>query len=391
MAIDVGALQSRYPQWNIVDAIAAPNGGIWAVGRDGGVFALNAQGGTDGVTAPFLGSYTGLDPSQRLGDRYFTKIVVDSNTDGYTLISNRPGQDYNFKGQKPIGQGGTTTTEPTKAIDFTDADLNQLTATLNQHGLGDLAEDAWAYYKDPAKGAGDANATLAYLPTTQKYRDRFPGLVELGEQGRAWTPAQWNTYYDNLFTAATSAGLPPGMVSREDVGKMLVGGVSINEALGRIQAAGQSVYNADPAVIAKMRQFGFSDGDLTAFYLDADSAAPLLQRKAEEEQARISVAGGRAGYDIGVGRAQQLQQWGVDEAEAEQGFAKLDQLHPLFANTVEEAGAGESITEAEQLGAQFGQDLGAQREISTRRQRRAAAFEGGGGAATGGKGRTGIA
>lgn len=393
--IDRGAIQRAHPDWNIVDAIEAPNGGIWALGADGGVFSLNGQGGTDGVVAPYFGSYTGLDAVNRQGTRSFVSIQKDTLTGGYTLISNQPGQTYNFKGNTPTGgenvtQGALPTT--VNKIDFSASDQAGLEALLRANGLGDLIDEAWNYYKDPTKGGGDATKVLAYLPTTQKYRDHFPGLVELGEKGRAWTPSQWNDYYNDLQDAAVTAGLPPGMVDREDIGKMLIGGVSKEEALGRINAAGQSVYNADPVLIGQMRRLGFTDGDLTAFYLDPDKAAPLLDRKMQEGQARIAASAQRTGYDptLSLGTAQDLQKLGVDEAEAEQGFSKLSDLHPLFANTVGETTAGEEITTEEQLGATFGQNTAAQREIDQRRTSRQAAFQGGGGASGGGAGRSGI-
>lgn len=392
MSVDLGALQRQYSSWGIVDAIEAPNGGIWALGADGGVFSLNAQGGTSGTVAPFFGSYPALAPEARQGTRSFVAIQRDPTTNGYVLVSNQPGQTYRFEGNEKIGGAAQPVAAPTTGIDFSEADLNGLQNLLKQHGLGDLIGQAWDYFKSPQGAAGDPTKVLDWLPTTQQYRDHFPGLVEMGEQGRAWTPAQWNTYYNQLQQSAVEYGIPPGMVDRADVGKMLVGNVSLNEAVGRIQAAGQSVLNADPVLIQKMRDFGFSDGDLTAFYLDPDKAAPLLERKAQEGQARIAAAAQRTGYDpaLGLGTAQGLQKLGVDEAEAEQGFAKLGDFHPLFANTAGESMAGEAITTEEQLGATFGQNTAAQREIEDRLKRRQAGFQGGGGAATGGSGSTGL-
>jgi hypothetical protein len=393
MAVDLAALQKAHPEWNLVDAITDPNtGGIWAVGRDGGVFALDANGNVSAGGAQFFGSYN-MHPEWGAGtaDRYFTKIQADPATGGYTLISNQPGQNYTFAGNKPIGQGtGVTVAEPTKAIEFSDTDQRDLENTLRDLGLGDLFNDAWAYYKSPTGGASDINATMRYLETTRQYKDHFPGLAELKEQGRALTPAQWSTYYNTMQEAAVTYGLPAGMIDRADIGKMITGNVSAAEAVGRIQAAGASVYNADPTLIAKMREFGFTDGDLTAFYLDADKAAPLLERKAQEEQARISVAGAGGGYGIDIAEAQMLQKWGVDEAEAQKGFATLSDLHPLFANTVGETMTGEQITEAEQLSATFGEDNVSRQEIERRLRSRQAGFQGGGGAATGGSGKTGL-
>lgn len=394
--IDLRALQQKHPTWNIVDAIPAIDGtgGIWAVGADGGVFTLNANGDQGAGESTYFGSYTGLRPEDRQGTRSFVGIRSDPNTGGYVLISNQIGQNYDFKGDRPINQAVDPATQPAPGtkIEFSDTDLKNLEADLKSLGLGDLVGKAWAYYKDPQGGAADPTATLRWLEETPEYRDHFPGLAELKEQGRAWTPAQWNQYYNQMQEAATTYGLPPGMIDRNDIGKMITGNVSAQEAVGRIQAAGQSVYNADPVLIDQMRRLGFTDGDLTAFYLDADKAAPLLERKAQEEQGRIAAAAQRTGYDptLGLGTTQQLQQLGVNEQTAQQGFAALSELHPLFANTVGETTGGEQITGAEQLGAQFGQNVAAQQEISRRRQTRAAQFQGGGGAASGGGGRTGL-
>lgn len=395
MAVDVRAIQAAHPDWGVVDAIPAidGSGGIWAVNAQGAVFGLDANGNPGG--AKYFGAYN-QHPEWGAGTaaRTITAIRTDPDTGGYTLISNQPGQNYTFHGDRPLGgdQDKPQIAAPTKGVDFSASDQAGLENTLKQHGLGDLVNIAWDYYKDPTKGAGDATKVLDWLPTTTQYRDHFPGLVELGEKGRAWTPAQWNTYYNTLQDEAVSAGLPPGMVDRADVGKMLIGGVSIGEATGRIQAAGQSVHNADPTVIGQMRRLGFTDGDLTAFYLDPDKAAPLLERKAQEEQGRIAAAAQRTGFDpaLSLGTAQRLQSFGVNEAEAEKGFSTLSDLHPLFSNTVGETAAGEQITTEEQLGATFEQNTAAAQEIATRRARRQANFQGGGGASTGGSGRTGL-
>lgn len=385
--IDKAAIQRAHPEWNIVDAIEAPGGGIWALGRDGGVFSLNAAGGTDGAVAPYLGSYTGLAEKDRQGDRYFTGIRIDATTGGYTLISNRS-ETYNFVGNRNIDQTPTApVAAPVAAPNFTDADYNQLLAGLKGLGLEGLIDDAWRYYKDPQGAAGDANAVLAYLPTTQTYKDRFPGLDELSKQGRAWTPAQWNDYYNTAQEQALSAGLPPGYLDRADVGKLIAGGVSPGELQGRIQAAGAAVYKADPMLIDKMREYGLSDGDLTAFFLDPDKATPLIERKAQMQRAGIGAAAQKAGFGIDYGRASGLQAIGVDESQAAQGFGQIANQHALFTNLVNEEG---EITFDEQIGATFDNDVAAQQEIERRRTGRTAMFQGGGGAASGGGGKTGL-
>ncbi len=72
-----------------VDAVAAPEGGVWVLTRDGGVRTYPPTG-----TPPFLGSYPGLPPEARQGERTFVQIRLNDRG-GYDLISSG-GEVYSF-------------------------------------------------------------------------------------------------------------------------------------------------------------------------------------------------------------------------------------------------------------------------------------------------------
>jgi lysozyme len=73
----------------VVDAMPSPNGGVWVAARDGGVFAYHG--------APFHGSYPGLPPEDRQGNRNCTNISPrdDGIADGYMLVFD-DGSKYRF-------------------------------------------------------------------------------------------------------------------------------------------------------------------------------------------------------------------------------------------------------------------------------------------------------
>lgn len=74
---------------NIVKRVPAPSGkGELLLDANGGVYDTGGQS--------FSGSYYSLDPKDRQGQRSFENIVVDPKTGGYKLVSNIPGQEYNF-------------------------------------------------------------------------------------------------------------------------------------------------------------------------------------------------------------------------------------------------------------------------------------------------------
>jgi len=70
---------------NAVAACSCPTGGVWVLGSDGGVGAY--QG------APFLGSYPGLPPEARQGDRAF--LDIEPSRGGYRLLAG-DGASYEF-------------------------------------------------------------------------------------------------------------------------------------------------------------------------------------------------------------------------------------------------------------------------------------------------------
>lgn len=69
-----------------VDAVCAPTGGAWVLTRDGGVRAYHG--------APFHGSYPGLPPEARQGERVFVEIRLNDRG-GYDLISSG-NEKYSF-------------------------------------------------------------------------------------------------------------------------------------------------------------------------------------------------------------------------------------------------------------------------------------------------------
>lgn len=71
-----------------VDALPAPDGGVWVLTRDGGVRAYRG--------APFYGSYPGLPPELRMATDPFVEITArDDDGPGYMLV-NSGGARYRF-------------------------------------------------------------------------------------------------------------------------------------------------------------------------------------------------------------------------------------------------------------------------------------------------------
>lgn len=385
---DVEAIKRAHPEWNVVDAIDAPGGGVWAVGADGGVFALDAAGNASNAT-PFLGAYTTLDPTQRQGTRNFVAIQPDEVTGGYTLVSNW-GERYNFRGPRagdttPGGPGSATSGPVAPGAPAPDpGDSAFINAMMSKLELGELG--AWAFERYRSLGATpDAWETVQVEMQGQpQFQARFPGWEAAQRQGIR-TPGEYIAYETAAFTMATRAGLPTDFVDRQDVAALMQGNVSLDELGSRINLASQAAYNAPPEVTETLSAWGISPSSLTAYYLNPEKATPFLER--QFQAAQIGGASRTSGFGaLNESEATRLAQQGMTQGQASQAFGEATAMRGL---TEELLGESEDLNRGTQLSAIEGNAPAAE-ALERRRRQRQATFEGGGGSAGFGGQRSGL-
>lgn len=400
MAADLNAIRAAHPEWNITSIAQAPNGGIWAVGKDGGVFALDSEGTTTGTRAPLNTdgpfSYTGLDPSQRQGSRTFTGIQASQG--GYTLYSDIPGQTYAFSAPSTTGPVGGTTppaaslgpaSTPPAGDDTSGKDV--FTKSLIAMGFtpeqaASLGTSLWTASKTKSQ-----DGLYTDLISSPEYAARFPGMKALRDQGAAMPEAHYISLEGAMRDAAKSAGLPEGFFdSHDDFGTLIANGVSPTEYADRIRWAQTAALGTDPTFREELaRQVpGANLGDLTAFYLDPNMGTKQLEQK--QIRAQIGTSARQTGFGtLTQAEIDTLQARGVDPNKAQTGFGTLEQYSGLTSDTVGETTTDQHFTHNQQLGFVAG-DVKATQELTARKARRQAGFEGGGGGSSGGQGRQGI-
>lgn len=394
MAVDTAALMARFPQYGqIVSAIEAPaatGGGIWALGADGGVFALD--------NAPFLGSYFTL-PEQHRNDpnRRFAAIQVNSQTGGYDLVTTT-GDRYGglaFANQKWMAEQKTisdTANKPpagdTAGSKTVDAESKVLRDALDKLGLGGLFDDAWKYWTSMGATAS-IEAVNGWLRDQPAFDRRFPALQELENKGIFKTPGEYLAYEQTAKQKMTDAGIPADFYEDTDIAELMVGGWSIDEISDAVDAAQTAVLTMPAEQRQHMQDYyGVSAGDLTAFWLDPDKKGnDLVARKAKETIAGIGGAVSKTRFgDLSLNEADQIYRSGVSGAQAAQS---LDSLSGFLPETAAESMAGDDLTRESAIGALPPGSAG-QAAFEKRRASRQAAFGGGGGAAGGGAGKTGL-
>jgi hypothetical protein len=384
MSVNIGQLQAEHPSWNIVDAIEAPGGGIWAMGADGGVFALNG--------APFLGSYPGLDPAHRQGERHFVRIENDGKG-GYRLISNIPGQTYSFGA--PPGQAAAAAPAPPppppSAPPPAGLSAEQQSAKgilnkiLDDAGLGGLGGWLWDRYLEV--GEGQALLDLRERP---EYQQRFPAMKALRTKGRAITEAEYISYEKTVAGLMRRYGMPEGFYDQpDDFAKFLEAELSPAEISERVQMAARDAYSVPVEVRMELeRLYGITAGALTAFYIDPDRATPELEKMSLA--ARLGGAAQRSGFGLLTkDEAERLAELGITPEQGAAGMSELIRSRELFQALPGERG-GQNISREQQLDAAFSNDAREQERIEKQRRQRLARFQGGGSFVTTGEGVSGL-
>lgn len=179
--MDLTALQRLHPEWRLVDVTQAPGGGLWALGADGGVFALDAQGNASNAT-PFHGAYTTLSEAERQGDRQGFKRIQATPNGGYSLTSGRDEQ-FAFGPKAPAAPQNVLAEDPawlaflrTSGLEYDQAaaDMSRRSAAINT-ALGLDIPEIEEQGKQARRGIDNSFAARGVFESTAR-KDR------LGEQ-----------------------------------------------------------------------------------------------------------------------------------------------------------------------------------------------------------------
>jgi hypothetical protein len=202
---------------------------------------------------------------------------------------------------------------------------------FNQYGLGSLVE--------PLKnlitgGASPAEFTIK-LRESDAYKKRFAANAARIAKGlTAISEAEYIGLEDQYQNIMRNYGLPANYYTRGDMGrqegfeKFIANDVSAAELEDRVMTAQQRVMNANPEVVASLRQFypDITNGDILAYALDPDKGLSEIKRKVTAAE----IGGGalQAGLGITGTRAEELGAAGVTKQQAQQGFQTVAEVAP---------------------------------------------------------------
>jgi hypothetical protein len=204
---------------------------------------------------------------------------------------------------------------------------------FSAYGLGGLVEDVKYLLQSDVSPSQFA----LELKNTKSYKDRFAANENRIKAGlRALSPAEYIGLEDQYQEIMRNYGLPAAYYTKDGTGKQvgfekfIAGDVSAVELEDRIGTAQKRVLKANPEVLDALKQFypDISNGDILAYTLDPTKGLEDIKRKvtAAEIGGAAMIPKNAAGKQIlttSEARAMQLAGYGVDKAQATQGYSVI--------------------------------------------------------------------
>ena len=315
--------------------------------------SFTAKGGLLGVPGSNISSTKNTDPASlaKVGSNIFQMLGGILYFSGVPFTGTEGGKTYK-NGVEVVTEGDTEDTEDTKTITQTGlksaAQIAAETAAAAAQGERQSAYDLlYSQFKqyglealvEPLKGLITSGASPSEftikLRETEAYKRRFAANAQRIQKGlKAISEAEYLGLEDQYQNIMRNYGLPAEYYTRGDMGiqegfeKFIANDVSATELEDRVLTAQQRVMNANPEVLASLKQFypGITNGDILAYTLDPTKALTDIKRKVTA--AEIGGSAMQAGLGISGTRAEELGAAGITKAQAQQGFQTVAEVAP---------------------------------------------------------------
>jgi len=252
---------------------------------------------------------------------------------------------------------------------------------LSQYKLESLADIIWNKYAAQEVNLDDDAALIYSIREEDAYKKRFAANQARIEKGLPeLLPSSYLELEDTYRRVLANNGMPQNFYDNDDdFAQFIANDVSAQELQNRIQQGYRLVADADPQVRNKMFElYGVTEGELAAYFIDPQRAKPLMVAADYQRQARAAQIAARAQEQAGIrlsGQlAEDLARRNVSPEEAQAGFSEIGALGELRQRFAGEA----DISEQDIVGARFGINVDAARELESRKRRRVKEFTGGG-------------
>jgi hypothetical protein len=228
--------------------------------------------------------------------------------------------------------------------------------TFNQYGLGELSSTIQQFMQQnvgPEEASLRLKTDTSINPATGKaynapYVARFAGNVARRANGlNALIESDYirlENEFSNLMTQyGVGKGSATNLANQAQFATLIGNDVSTTELNSRLDLAVTQVQNADPTVMATLKQFypGISNTGLMAYFLSPEETLPVLQQ--QTQAAEIGAAAVKQGLTTDVTSATALARAGVTQAQAQTGYGRIAEVLPTATKLSQIYGAQTGI------------------------------------------------
>ena len=247
-----------------------------------------------------------------------------------------------------------------------DQAISSIQAIFKTYGLESLYDTIVDY----ARKDYSAETIAIMLRETPQYKARFPAMAALSAKNRGISEGQYIEFETLAAGLERRNGYPPGMLTG-NVTKLLENEVSIDELNNRVTlATAASIQAPQDLKDTLSKYYNVGSGGLAAYFLDPSVATPLLEKQYASAQIGAEAARQNIGIDVGV--AQNLQELGVTQAQAQEGFGRVAGQSSFMG------GAGDVVDQNTLIQGNVANNAAAIKDIERVAGSRTGKFQGGG-------------
>jgi hypothetical protein len=199
-----------------------------------------------------------------------------------------------------------------------------LESTFNSYGLESLAPVIKGYMQ---QNMGPYQAALL-LKQTPEYKTRFAGNETRKAAGLNMLSEAEYLALENSYTNLFGSYGVKNLANKTQFASLIGNDVSSTELNSRLDLAVNQVQNADPTVVATLKEFypSVSNQDLVSYFLAPGETLPKLQMQVQS--ADIGAAAKQQGLATSQTSAEALAKYGVSYGQAQAGYGKIAEALP---------------------------------------------------------------
>ena len=355
-----------------------------------GVGAINsAAAATAGQTAIDLSNQATLAQMQATTDQSAANAAAAQKAQADALAAQQQAAAYQVQLAQAQSQAATAAANPNTSTDYISAAQQQLTNWGILNANDPNSTDLMNQITTLAQQGAQPDTIALTIQNSAAYKARFSGNDARVAAGfSAYSAADYMTAENNYRSILSESGVPDQYQTQSFLASLIGKNVGTATLQNYVNMASQLATTQDPYLLqTAYQQYGLTQGDLIAHFLDPNTAVPVLQQQFAGTQVAAEAA--RQNLALNQQNALSLAAQGVTQQQAQTGFTNIGSQLAQQQQIAASLGGNAANIGSELTAAQFNANVNgisaaqAQQELTRQRAGLANLYSGSSGAGKG--------